>query len=741
MPLFASLLWLVVAVPSTSPSRHALGIQSWQSRDPDRGPLEYGVVGRIGSSRLRHGAPIRSLAFSPAGGLLAASDKQGFVILWESATGRVVRRWHRPDGLRGPVGFSADGNRVLWGGPDGYVRSFDVRTGHEIRAFRTGSPYGVRSIECGKVQVTDLSGRTQVWDEATGRAGGTTIPEERPTEGCSNCRRFRAVVTSETSLIVHDAATDTGQVARPGDHRFARAGCLLFSPDATALFVADSDGGVLHYDRPTGKVKHRYGPFLYYPPDLVAVSPSGSTLAVAAANRIHLFDTGTGREYFPQPEHFAQPPGMRLSADGRRLILTGCYSAPREEVWDLATLRRVSVSSVPMTEWHSGTPLFPRQTADGRVRVTQGGDTQFNQFDSSVLRFWNDQNVAVWSVKKGLSGRGGYAFSADGLLAGVVEDQGIGIYHAATGWPAQVLPYETRLSRREWAGAIAFTPDRHAVVSAHPSGLVYAPLGGGPEPREVRLRPGETLDGREALLTLSPDGRLAVVGTDRLDLVVFELSTLQERFRLPTTVHGPPSALLFAPDGRHLIVANGDSTVTIHDLATGPAPLTGSEEWTGESGWANLSADAGTAFRTMRLLATRPAETVAWLRDRMPPPTEPDEPLRSAVTRLDADRYPVRETAHRELMRAAHRGRPAVLAASRTPMSAEMRRRVEVLLQATRGPDRSPAGLRAARAVEVLERVGTAEACALLQAWAAGPAGETLADAARGAIRRSGARR
>src|SRR5207248_972347 len=129
---------------------------------------------------------------------------------------------------------------------------------------------------------------------------------------------------------------------------------------------------------------------------------------------------------------------------------------------------------------------------------------------------------------------------------------------------------------------------------------------GGGRPREIRLAKGETLEGREGLLAVSPDGRLAVVGTDQLDLLVFELATLQERFRISTKSRGPASSLLFTRDGRHLIVANGDSTVTIHDLAAGSGPLPSLADLVSESVWAGLSADAAPAFRAVRLLAANP---------------------------------------------------------------------------------------------------------------------------------------
>src|SRR5262249_28613919 len=162
-----------------------------------------------------------------------------------------------------------------------------------------------------------------------------------------------------------------------------------------SLFVGETEGGILRIDRAVGKVTNRYGPFLYYPPDRISISPDGLCLAVAAGNRIHLFDTLTGRERFPQPDCFAQPPAIRLSPDGRHLSLSGCYTAPREELWDLSNLRRVSSASVPIADWQSGTPLFARRTADGRIRVSHGGDTQFNQFDTSVLRFWNEHGIPL----------------------------------------------------------------------------------------------------------------------------------------------------------------------------------------------------------------------------------------------------------------------------------------------------------------------------------------------------------
>ena len=138
----------------------------------------------------------------------------------------------------------------------------------------------------------------------------------------------------------------------------------------------------------------------------------------------------------------------------------------------------------------------------------------------------------------------------------------------------------------------------------------------------------------------------------------------------------------------------------------------------------------------MQRLAKNADAAVDGLHDRIRPARPLPEKVDRFVRELDAPRYQKRELAQGELTRLAHASRPALLAASRTDMSPEMRQRVEVLLKATRGPDLSEDGIRIARAVELLERLQTAKATALLREWSEGPPGDTLADAARGALAR-----
>ena len=389
-----------------------------------------------------------------------------------------------------------------------------------------------------------------------------------------------------------------------------------------------------------------------------------------------------------------------------------------------------AVTTPAIAEWHNGTPLFPRRSADGRFHVTHGGDTQFNQFDTTILRVWNVSGLQSWSVKKGLPGRHGYGFAADGLRLCVVEDKGLAVYDSTTGCLVELLPYTTPLTKREWAGAVAFTR-MGTRLSPHilrdsPPGRSAAPV----RPAKSGFAHGDSLEGREGLLTLAPDGRLAVVETDQLDLLVYEVNTLQEHFRIRNRAPWPSLVVPFhsrwaLPD-RIKRRQHGDHPRSVRRHRRPMDWHLPQRRKPGPASWPARP----TLFSPCdgsRDIRTRPWKVC--ISTSVPHDHCPSKSTASFASWM----RPVIKSASRqgELTRLAHASRPALLAASRTDMSPEMRQRVELLLKTTRGPDLSSEGICIHRAVELLERLQTAKATALLREWSEGPPGDTLADAAR----------
>ncbi|HZY86472.1 MAG TPA: hypothetical protein VFE78_16680, partial [Gemmataceae bacterium] len=115
-----------------------------------------------------------------------------------------------------------------------------------------------------------------------------------------------------------------------------------------------------------------------------------------------------------------------------------------------------------------------------------------------------------------------------------------------------------------------------------------------------------------------------------------------------------------------------------------------------------------------------PPQALRLFRDRLRPTTEaPPAKLRPLIAELDSPQFERREAARRQLTAFGEAAAPALRAALQAGPSAEQRRRIEQILGALRGPP-SSGSLRHLRAVEVLERIGNAEAHEVLAKLANG---------------------
>src|SRR5205823_1163704 len=106
------------------------------------------------------------------------------------------------------------------------------------------------------------------------------------------------------------------------------------------------------------------------------------------------------------------------------------------------------------------------------------------------------------------------------------------------------------------------------------------------------------------------------------------------------------------------------------------------------------------------------------------------------VKDLDSDNFTKRQKANKALEQLESQARPALEKVLANPPSAEARSRAKNLLERLDGPVAAPEDLRMVRAVEVLERVGTAEARDLLARLAKGAAGARLTTEASASLGR-----
>jgi hypothetical protein len=251
----------------------------------------------------------------------------------------------------------------------------------------------------------------------------------------------------------------------------------------------------------------------------------------------------------------------------------------------------------------------------------------------------------------------------------------------------------------------------------------------------VGVPPGGLPSGAVSL-AFSPDGR--TLATASADGVIRLWETASWTVRAEFSGHRDRvTALAFGPDGR-LYSGGLDTTVLGWDVRPprpeGDGPLA--------AAWDDLThGDAAQAFRAQGRLRAAPAEAVALLAARLKPARAVDpKVVAGLIADLDSPEFATRDRAAAALRQLGRSAAAALREAREKSASAEVRRKAGNLLAELEESATPPEELRALRAVEVLEWLGTPEARRLLAEWAEGERGAVLTQAAVAALERLGER-
>jgi RNA polymerase sigma factor (sigma-70 family) len=156
--------------------------------------------------------------------------------------------------------------------------------------------------------------------------------------------------------------------------------------------------------------------------------------------------------------------------------------------------------------------------------------------------------------------------------------------------------------------------------------------------------------------------------------------------------------------------------------------------------WADLGGDLFRARQVSWALIGSPAQAVPLLREKMQPVSIKVDGARLTrlVAELDDDQFTVREAAEKELDRLGEVTGPALRKALAGQPSPELRRRLERLLEKQDEANLTPERLRARRGLDVLERIGTAEARQVVERLAGGTPEAWLTREAKATLERFG---
>jgi RNA polymerase sigma factor (sigma-70 family) len=533
-------------------------VQAEQARadrvDSHGDPLPDGALARLGTVRLRHGAAIGAVAFSPDGQLLATGGHypDNTVRLWDGATGKpaAILRGHTSSVTS--LAFSPDGKTLLSSSGDfiqqhgGETKLWDVVTRRERRTFEHSSADCVAFSPDGREVASANFGYVSVWDVATGKG---------------------------RSWSAHPGGW-------PGGGRMGRRWwiyAIAYSPDGRTLVTASDDQTARLWDTQTGKKIHEFaGPGEVY---AAAFSSDGKRLAISSSDKfdeklvgsnqkgtIRLFDPATGKLVREVATHTRTARCLAFFAGDRQLAV-GSYDGGIE-AWDVATGKKVR-QLAPRPDFAACLALSP----DGE-RVAAAGWGEY----AAVLCNLRTGQEAV-PPELATSSINAVLFAPDGRLLANVHGS-LSAWDPTTG-------EEERLWKGKAHGisSLALSPDGKTLAAGLDTytgrdtdqGVVlFLEAATGREVRQITIpRWGRG----SAYVAYSPDGRtLAVYGRDeKVYLVDVASSSVTREVSGPQGLTG---GVAFSPDGRALAAWLHDSDseeklgeIGLWDAATGKLRL------------------------------------------------------------------------------------------------------------------------------------------------------------------------
>jgi hypothetical protein len=444
-------------------------------------------------------------------------------------------------------------------------------------------------------------------------------------------------------------------------------------------------------------------------------SPDGKTLALGSqTGSFCLWSLDGKMNARPFGGHEGGACAMWFSADCKRLASVGGEGSLRW--WDLATSKELQCLGTPRKGLYDPQSVYTAAfTADGK-KVALGGW-------SGDIRIWDTgtgKELHHWKTSNGITF---VAVSPDGNL--VTDPFQV--------WQIDGKPVAKLTREGIWKGGQAFSPDGEILAGLNwgPEVFLWKPATG---KLLARLKVKERMG---SAVAFSPDGQTLATaeeggGTVRL----WEVRTRQERLVLSGNVDPVITALAFSPDGRRIATGDREAVALVWNatgLAGEKAALTSLREC-----WKDLaSADAARAYGAIWGLVAHSQKGVALLGEHLrPAPGATDEKIKGLIADLDSDEFSVREAATESLRQVSDVAEAALRKALASPPSPEAARRIEAVLREIEDPASAPERLRAERAVEALEHIGSKGARDVLKLLAQGAPQARLTQQAQAALKR-----
>lgn len=245
-----------------------------------------------------HTAPVTTVAFNPDGKTILSGSSDMSLILWGLASGAEIQRFDGHTSAVNSVSLSADGKTALSGSADTSLILWDLSTGQPVHQIFSDtiihavalSPDGQRALS-GRPD-----GRLRLWDVTTGQAVGEMVGHTGPVTSVSFSPDGKMALSGslDRTMILWDVAS--GQALREYTGHTNVVNSVTFRRDGKQALSGSFDGTMILWDIDSGRVIRSF-PAQDSVINTVAFSPDGETgLSGLANGELILWDLELGDE-------------------------------------------------------------------------------------------------------------------------------------------------------------------------------------------------------------------------------------------------------------------------------------------------------------------------------------------------------------------------------------------------------------------------------------------------------------
>jgi WD40 repeat protein/serine/threonine protein kinase len=525
-----------------------------------------------------HTAPINALVFSPDGQILASGGSDATVRLWDVKTGQPIGGplQSHADAIWG-IAFSADGEMLASAG-GGTIQRWDVSEGQPIGDPLQSHDGIVLTVIFSQDGQTIISGGDdhllRLWNAETGELLDEPL-EEHPddvfTLALSPDGSYLASGDAAHNIILWDASSYQ-PLAQWDTEQTDYIRKLVFNADGSLLVSASDDGTLKVWDMFSGE---QVGNTLAGHQGAVwgaVFDPAGQTLVSASTDGYLIFWNPLAQITLGQPlaEHPETVLDIIFSPDSRWIISGTGNTQPSTQVVDNAVRVWDTESGEMVSEFHghNGAVTAVSISPDGKRIASASLDLTVMISDPVTGEMIGDPLEGHTRAVYGL------AFSPDGqFLASGGEGGRVFLWDMTAEQSTGRLIVDS--GSKVWA--LAFSPDSKILAGGLDGGVLQL---WNVETAEAVGEPLTRHNDAVVTLAFSSDGQTLATGSWDNSVILWDTDTWQPRGE-PITSTDWVSGVAFSPDNQTLAYSSFNQTISLWDIPTNQSigqPLIGHQD-------------------------------------------------------------------------------------------------------------------------------------------------------------------